>query len=121
MSIASREEVDEFLKQCRVIGRKSFYLAHRPENKATLSELGFTHKDVLDTVFNLTTGDYSKGPEPDRNYRGDCWFFGKVINGKEVYIKLEISRYNNPGDKVDTLYCISFHFSNNKIDYPYKR
>jgi hypothetical protein len=43
------------------------------------------------------------------------WVFGKHVKKREVYIKITMG---NPGDKV---ICISFHFSENALRYPYQK
>ncbi|MBU6342850.1 MAG: hypothetical protein KGS48_15260 [Bacteroidetes bacterium] len=59
--------------------------------------------------------NYSEGPISDVVNGGpDLWIFGKEIKGKEVYIKITLGQPNNP------TICISFHFSNFPMYYPFK-
>jgi hypothetical protein len=60
--------------------------------------------------------EYSKGPEPDRDFPGELWVFGKEILGHEVYIKMKIDRQ----DEMEELTCISFHIAKYKLNYPFK-
>jgi|WetSurMetagenome_2_1015567.scaffolds.fasta_scaffold189902_1 hypothetical protein len=120
MHSASREDIQKFLSSCVLIAENSFFLAKRVENEKTIRELGFDKKVVKEIILSLRVEDYSEGPCPDRNYKNDVWIFGVVIDGKEIYIKLQISSYNNPGELVPTLYCVSFHFAEQKMDFPYK-
>lgn len=121
MPIASEDEINEFLIKCRETISKSFYFSHkREENKSTVLSLEFTKGNIKETIRSLTIENYSGGPLQDRVYKDKIWIFGKEINGKEIYIKLQLSKYNDPGDLEQTLYCISFHFSKHTLDYPYK-
>lgn len=123
MHKTTEPEIESFLKECREVINNSFFLClnkNRPENKQTLIELGYNKQNVKDEIFSLSVKDYASGPKPDKTYLGEVWEFGIFINGREVYIKLEISRYNDPGDLITTLYCISFHFAKHKLYYPYK-
>jgi hypothetical protein len=121
MPIASSEDVRKFISLCQLIAPNNFYFANRPENASTVRELGLNNKNIKEIILSLTEENYSDGPCPDRNYKGDDWIFGIAINGNEIYIKLTISSYNDPGDKIATLFCISFHKAKQKIKYPYKK
>lgn len=44
----------------------------------------------------------------------DYWEFGKKVNDKEVYIKINMGNTNNP------VICMSFHIAEHKISYPFK-
>jgi hypothetical protein len=83
-----------------------------------LTVLEFRVEDVkkeLKELNELSVVHYSEGPVKETLYNGaDMWIFGKVIQNKEVYIKISLGQ---PSDKA---ICISFHFSDYSMTYPYK-
>ena len=86
-----------------------------------MTALGYTHQNLKEEIRTLSIENYSRGPLPDRIYMGEMWEFGKIIAGREIYIKLQLSAYNDPGDLIETLFCISFHFAEFPMRYPYKQ
>jgi hypothetical protein len=126
MKIARKEEIEAFLEDCRKVlecATCSFYLAtaNRQENRETLLALGYNNNNVIEEIKSLTIENYFEGPSPDKKYKALSWKFGKFINGKEVHIKLQVSRFNDPGDEIRTVICISFHFAKLAMLYPYKK
>lgn len=121
MHTATEVEIDEFLNDCRRTSESNFVLRYTEENKQTFIKLGLTKRNVKDEIRSLTREDYSSGPLDDHHSTDKIWIFGKEINGKEIYIKLQISNYSDPGDFIRTLYCKSFHFANKGLNYPYKK
>ena len=117
MADAGREHVVAFLKEVKKTASrpKGIFVVQREKNKRTITKLGLTNSDVLNTVIYLSVEDYCKGPEPDRDAEGDLWFFCKEIRSDDVYIKLKISERNGR----DTVYCVSFHEPEHEINYPY--
>lgn len=87
-----------------------------PKNFQTLMELELSMEEVKKELKGLTMTDYSEGPLPDTLYYGaPLWVFGKVVRQREVYIKITIGP---PNEKV---ICISFHFPEHTMTYPYKK
>lgn len=89
----------------------------RTNNKNTraLLALEFSHAHVRQVLKELKLEDYSEGPIEDKLYKvSPMWIFGKMIKGQEVYIKIQI------GCPESTTICISFHFSEHKMYYPFK-
>lgn len=85
------------------------------KNTTTLLALEFSHERVRQTLKELTVEEYSEGPIPDKLYNNTpMWIFGKTIKGREVYIKIQMGHPNS-----QTI-CISFHFSEYKMIYPFK-
>lgn len=85
------------------------------KNTNTLLALEFSHERVRQVLKELTVEDYSEGPVPDKLYNNTpMWIFGKIIKGKEIYIKIQI------GHPHSTTICISFHFSEYNMAYPFK-
>lgn len=113
------QEVEQYLDKCRVLVDTSFvFLRSRNENKETRIELGYTYENIKNTIKELSVENYSEGPLQDHTYRAEVWIFGTIIQQREIYIKLQISKYNDPGDLTETLYCISFHFAKRSLNYP---
>lgn len=77
--------------------------------------LEYSVEDVKKELNDLSVSLYAKGPLKETLYKqADMWIFGKIIQGKEVYIKITMGQ---PSDKV---LCISFHFAEESLTYPYK-
>ncbi|RJQ42376.1 MAG: hypothetical protein C4545_04735 [Anaerolineaceae bacterium] len=126
MKYASTKEIQAFLMQCRQISTSkdivptSFVVIRTAKYKKTMLGLSFTEKQIVEVIEELSLEDYTEGPLEDRDFRGMVWIFGKCIKDKEVYIKLKISELDDLGNKVASLICLSFHFSEKPLKYPYK-
>jgi hypothetical protein len=117
--MARKEEVAGFLKD--FIFKLGFWgLLIRtdrtnPKNTATLLALEFKHVQVKHILESLKPEDYSEGPLPDKLHnRSAMWVFGKIIKEREIYIKIQL------GLPDSATICISFHFSDHAMDYPFK-
>lgn len=127
MGRTSTKDIQDFLDQCREIIKSSevipsvFFMVSKQENKDTLLSLGFTKQNVKDEIISLSLEDYCEGPCDAHEYKDQVWIFGKMISNQEIYIKLSISEFDNPGNRVKTLFCLSFHFSKKSMKYLYKR
>ena len=115
--MASKTEVDRFLLDFKA--KLSLWgllmRSDRVKNLKTLIALEFQVEDVKKELRELSVLHFSEGPLSDILYKSaDMWVFGKMIQGKEVYIKVSMGQY---GEKV---LCISFHFSDYEMKYPYK-
>ena len=85
-------------------------------NAQTLGDLGCTIADVRDTLLSLTVQDYSETMFDNRELTGPGFrVFGRSIKKKEVYIKVKIRKREN-----NDVFCISFHYSQYPISYPFK-
>jgi hypothetical protein len=112
-------EVDEFLKEFKSLipTVDKLYLVYRKDGKTqdTLIELGYIKKNVHAELLQLTHLEYSKHEaDRDRENSPDMWFFGKRINGKEIYIKIKKHKSGTKG------VCISFHEAEWPIKYAFK-
>ena len=118
MPATDKQSVQSFLSHYKAAAKESFSLIRRPQNMATLMQLGIDKTGCLDQILSLTAEDYCKGPEDDRDKGkgGKFWFFGKRIEGHEVYIKLKLVTI---GEKKEAL-CISFHIAEYAMRYPFK-
>ena len=69
-----------------------------------------------EVILSLKAEDYSKGPL-DEKMRGilPMWVFGKLVNTKEVYIKVSMGIENS------SAVCISFHLAEHALKYPFKK
>lgn len=87
----------------------------RGKNFETIKQLEYSIEDVKKELRDLEVEHYSEGPISDVLYQGaDMWVFGKMVQSREVYIKIALGL---PSSKV---ICISFHFAEHAITYPYK-
>jgi hypothetical protein len=117
--MASENDVQHFLNTLAAkmsIGEPPIqFLNGRENNTQTLAYLEISVQNQLDAVKALTIADYSSGPLDD-NRGGSLkwWVFGKMIKGKEIYIKISLNELN------ETPICMSFHTSKNKLTYPLK-
>src|SRR5690606_39225068 len=87
----------------------------RGKNTQTLLDLEIT-KDYRNNVLKSRNAeDYSEGPKAEKLHNGAAmWVFGKVVKGKEIYIKITMGI---AGAKV---ICISFHIAEYPVTYPDK-
>jgi len=91
------------------------FRADRGKNNATLAELEINIYKCIKVLENLKIEDYSEGPIEDKlNYYGEMWVFGKIVKGREVYIKISIGKSNS------NAICISFHIAEHPMTYPLK-
>lgn len=115
MSIATKEEVDAFLNEFKLlINSGVFYTVNREKNNQALISLGMTLRNQKDELLALTHENYSSGPLRDLDRPGYIWVFGKQIVQSEVYIKLKVV---TRGSKKQGI-CISFHPADYPVIYP---
>ncbi|SDL14372.1 type II toxin-antitoxin system MqsR family toxin [Lacicoccus qingdaonensis] len=112
VSRASKEEINEFLKEFRkiMIQPGKFIFIKR---KYDFTSLGLTLEQAKYEILTLKYIHYDRGPSSD--HRGDgteVWEFGKPIDGDTAYIKLKIED--------DICKCISFKSSSGPFTLPYK-
>lgn len=102
-------------KSCQDSWRWSFSTL-RKKNVNTLTELEMTREDVKREILSLSVLDYCSGPAKDPEIKGDVWKFGKVIRGKEIYIKLKLS-----GDQHGRMVrVLSFHIAEKPLRYYFR-
>ena len=110
-----REKITNFLINFKEIASKNGILLWRnPNNLETLGYLGITKKNLEEILIGLSAEDCCSPPEQDHSGRGEVFFFGKRVNGYDIYIKLKILN----GDRV---LCMSFHISKKPLDFPLKK
>lgn len=117
---SSKEEVRKFLLEFKRVATsgKGVTLIPRKETTSTLPRLGLTKRNLEEILLSLSTTDYCKGPEEDEGIgrSGEMWFFGKEIEGHDIYIKLKVEKIKG----AEIAKCISFHIANYPLRYPYK-
>lgn len=115
--MASKQEVEKFLKEFKVkmhlIGIS--FRDDRSKNAQTLHDLGITPAQRIDVLKSLKIENYSEGPL-DEKLHGilSMWVFGKEVKQQEIYIKISMGQENSE------VICISFHFPEHSINYPFK-
>jgi hypothetical protein len=94
------------------------YVVERKDgkNQKTLLNLGLTKKNREDIIKTLSVTDYCNGPELDKDKPGYIWEFGKIIDGREVYIKLKLVESEGATQAL----CISFHEAEFALCFPCK-
>lgn len=114
--VADQFQVVLFLWQLRQAASKRFRFERRPENRATLAELGVTEADAKSRILRMTPQDYYRGPtkRPDRLDQ-ESWEFGIMVRGIEVYVKMEV--------RLEPSVCVvvSFHRPARPLTYPLRK
>jgi len=120
VSGASRKDVERFLRELKRCER-IFVVDERQDkkNEETLEILKITPKHREEEIRALRVKDYYRGPNPDHsNPSENVWEFGKKVRGEEIYIKVKIFKTSS-GRKYGK--CLSFHFPDKPITYPFKK
>ena len=116
--MATKAEIEAFLKDFKYkLGFWGLFVrSDRGKNFTTMLQLEYSIDDVKKELKELDVTDYSEGPLQEILYKGaDMWVFGKFIQSEEVYIKISMGQ---PSAKA---LCISFHFAEKPLNYPYKK
>ena len=121
--IEPKEDVESFIEKLHTIlnsGNYELDILPKKKNEKkndpfttqnTLKTLGLIEdEDIADEFLSLSVKDYIETMKDDKPNKSDFRVFGKVIDNKEVYIKLKIKK-----DK--DIFCVSFHFAK----YPLKQ
>lgn len=131
LSVQSKEkEIVEFLRELKnILQRKEFdidrdlkIIKSKKYNEKvqystpyTLVDLDYDASDVAERLKELTIREYSETLVDKDDLNPPLLFvFGKDINGKQVYIKLKIK-----GDQTRHVLCVSFHYAEKKMSFPY--
>ncbi|MGD0971488.1 MAG: type II toxin-antitoxin system MqsR family toxin [Desulfobaccales bacterium] len=106
-----------FLKEFKqLIQQGNLLVSYSLKNLNSLASLGLTTEMRKGILLSLTVDDYSSGPEPDHNFPGDVWKFGKEVGEKQLYVKLKIEDQGHR--KIAK--CLSFHIAEREICTHYK-
>lgn len=81
-------------------------LIDRAKNVASMSQLGFSMKDVKAICMALTPDDRVAGPaKHDHGKPGEIWVFHSMYKGVRMYLKLWLTSV----DDIDRITIISCH------------
>ena len=110
------EDVEKFLNEFaqKMEVFEVYIERNRSKNLQTMLDLELSDLSVREHLKELKATDYYRGPTKDAFNGPDLWEFGKQIKAKEVYIKISIGNFNKP------VLCISFHYPEKNIKYPFK-
>lgn len=114
----STQDVRDFLFEFKQVatGGSGIDIVPRAGTRSTLAQLGLTLANAEEILLGLSVADYCQGPKPDRDKPGNVWFFGREIDGHEIYIKLKVAQVGN--ERVSK--CISFHIAERPLRYPFR-
>lgn len=118
--MATEQEVRMFLSEFKA-KLEVFSVIFRDDrtvkkNTATLLALDLLPAERKEILKKLAVEDYYQGPTDDLLYKmSPMWVFGKLVKGKEMYIKITIGLENLP------VICISFHEAEFAMTYPFKK
>jgi len=91
------------------------FRSDRGKNTQTLLDLELSVNDVKEIIRNLKPANFVEGPLPDTLYNGPpLWVFGREIKSREIYIKVTIGSPNAEA------ICISFHYAEFPLKYPFQ-
>lgn len=81
----------------------------------TMTDLDYDTYDIVECLKKLKVAEYSETLIDKDDDRPPLLFvFGQNINSKQVYIKLKIK-----GDQTKRVLCLSFHYAEYKMTFPY--
>ena len=117
--MASRQEVVDFLtlfKSGLTLGY--FNIRHRQKNIQSLIDLEISANERTEILLGLIPADYVTGPKPDdTDSDQDIWVFGKNVEEKEVYIKLQLTQ-DTRNKRIFRASVWSFHPADYPMRYP---
>jgi len=116
---AKKESIRRFLREFKQIATsgRGVDIIDRGKNIQALARLGLTKRNCREEILTLSVQDYCDGPKPDKDRPGEIWEFGKLMEEREVYIKLKIARVKG----VKLAKCISFHEAEWSLCFPFGR
>ncbi|MEA3442922.1 MAG: hypothetical protein U9R04_05600 [Chloroflexota bacterium] len=120
--MADKKSVRDFLQKVKETianppaNYQAWVLVSRGENKECIARLGFKYQDIRDSILALSVSDYCEGPCQDYDQRGELWVFGKIIEGREIYIKLKLASFGS----LSMVRIVSFHFAKESLGYPFQ-
>lgn len=111
----TREEVEVFLIGFH--GKMTVfevYFLERKKNLQALLDLEMVPVKRKEILRQLKAEDFYRCPAKDQETGPDLWEFGRIVNGKELYIKVHMGYEGRP------VICVSFHIAERPIKYPFK-
>lgn len=115
-SLVQRAQVVLFLTQFRQCWPPKCTVINNDKNIQALADLNIAANQRRDIILHLSAANYSEGPLKDRDRGGEgIWIFGKQVEGREVYIKLNL--FEVSGKFFAS--CLSFHPAERALKYPF--
>jgi hypothetical protein len=114
--VATKEQVEEFLRQLRdkMDLSKVVFEDEDPKDTFTAFKLELSQSQRAEYVKRLTYREYSDGPKEDEVHGGGYWEFGKRVKNELIYIKVNMGMRGKP------VILISFHFAERRMTFPLK-
>lgn len=115
--MTTERDVRDFLNELKITMSYGNLLFEdgRGKNSQTLADLEIMPNERNKVLEKLEVEDYCEGPLPETQFGGcEMWVFGRVLKGKEIYIKITIK-----SDKAMVI-CISFHIAEHPMVYKFK-
>ncbi|HEX5170799.1 MAG TPA: hypothetical protein VFW11_16610 [Cyclobacteriaceae bacterium] len=115
--MATEAEIGAFLRdfKFKLNFRDRIAFLSRSKNFNTIKDLELSVLGVKEELKKIEVVDYCQGPLEEVVFEGmPMWVFGRTIKIREVYIKITM------GKKDEDPICISFHFSEFPMTYPFK-
>lgn len=116
--MATPEEIQQFLQDFKIKLEiwGIVFRDDRNKNTQALLNLEITTTDRINILKGIEIKDYCEGPLEEKFMNGVAmWVFGKLVKGKEVYIKITL------GMAGGQVICISFHIAEFVLKYPLKK
>ena len=127
---SNKNEIEKFLQDMKNILEDESFNIHdnikvvkskKKEEKEkystpyTMVDLEYDDSDVVECLKDLTIKEYSETLVYKDNLEPTLLYvFGKDISNKQVYIKVKIK-----GDKAKYVLCVSFHYAEYEMSFPY--
>jgi hypothetical protein len=116
--MTTKQDVQNFIQELKVKITifDILFLDNRGKNQQTLHDLEISPAKRKEIIEHIAIEDFCEGPLEEK-MRGilPMWVFGKIVQQKEVYIKISIGTENN------SAVCISFHIAEYPMNYPFKK
>ena len=128
--MSGRKEVNGFLEELKSILCSDCFNAGRDlilirSNKkgdrgkfstvSTLVDLGYDIDDIAGCLRTLSIAEYSQTLMDRDDFNPPLLYvFGKMVEGRTIYIKLKIKSGNKK------VVCVSFHYAEHDMNYPYR-
>lgn len=94
MTEFDKDAVRAFLKEFkRLMSVCRLRVSNREVNNRGLIALGLTYKQRINEIKALNVLNYSSGPDPDHNFSGNYWVFGKMIYDHEGLYQIKDCRW----------------------------
>lgn len=114
-----RRQIINFLREIKDLIQQGHYqILGRIKNYDSMIALGITERMRDEFILSLAVENYSSGPMMDEYKPGNIWVFGKELDSTEIYIKLKIVTDNHGNEMA---LCMSFHPSEYRMKYPFRR